>query len=374
MAASIDSISKYLLNLLPEIKVSPVPEVIFLSTIKALVVPVANSSPSQWGTIGLLILLTNLSPTLRKATVKLYGYLSFVIATEIALINAYVLVCSWISPSTTLQPVTVVILNVLNSLVPVYTDSLVLYLLVKEKASHSDSKINLVSSMGTPILFKFMRLANAVMYIHASAEFILTSFVVAKGDVNPGTSITDMARMWDVYISTSLQLVDNSYSLYVHWSHTIKMWKSTGSTPPLNTTSIVGLLWSFSLNYILPIILNAAQLAISSYIQSSNIAMLIDSAKVVINIANASVTMLSMARTKKLIDLPASGALLGKAEDVARDMLKVVPVPPPVAFPDNAIEATVFISAHANTDGGPRAGARDGEPDGAVFRRCQRYG
>jgi hypothetical protein len=92
MAASIDSISKYLPRLVPEIKVSPVPEVIFLSTIKALVVPAANSSLSQWGTLGSLILLTNISPTLRKATVKLYGYLSFVIATEIALINAYVLV------------------------------------------------------------------------------------------------------------------------------------------------------------------------------------------------------------------------------------------------------------------------------------------
>ena len=289
MAASIDSISNYLSRLLPEIKVSPVPEVIFLSTIKALVVPAANSSLSQWCTIGLLILLTNLSPTLRKAAVKLFGYLSFVIATEIALINAYVLVslytnlylyslifflhkvCSWISPSTTLQPLTVVILNVLNSLVPVYTDSLVLYFLVKEKASHSDSKINLVFSMGTPVLLKFMRLANAVMYIHTSAEFILTSFVDANGDVNPETAIMDMARMWNVYILASLQLVDNlsvsshhvrhifvdiiacRYSLYVHWSHTIKIWKSIGSTRPSALpflyTRVMLICWSFFSHY-----------------------------------------------------------------------------------------------------------------------------
>jgi hypothetical protein len=113
----------------------------------------------------------------------------------------------------------VVILNVLNSLVPVYTDSLVLYLLVKEKATDSDSKIKLVLEMGSPILLKFMRLANAVMYIHASAEFILTSFVDAKGAVNPDTSIMDMARMWSVYISTSLQLVDN-LSVSLHHSMT----------------------------------------------------------------------------------------------------------------------------------------------------------
>ena len=226
MAASNDTISKYLSRLLPKFKVSPVPEVIFLPTIRALVVPAANLSLFQWGIVGSLILLTNVSPTLRKATVKLYGYLSFVIATEIALINAYVLVslfhylrlcslissakvCSWISPSTTLQPLTVVILNVLHSIVPVYTDSLVLYLLVKEKLSHSDSKIELVSSMGTPILLKVVRLANAVMYIHTSAEFILTSFTVTKGGVNPDTTIMDIARTRDVHISTSLQLVDN---------------------------------------------------------------------------------------------------------------------------------------------------------------------
>jgi hypothetical protein len=63
--------------------------------------------------------------------------------------------------------------------------------------------------MGTPILLKFMRLANAVMYIHTSAEFILTSFAIANDTVNPDTSIVDVARMWNVYVSSSLQLVDN---------------------------------------------------------------------------------------------------------------------------------------------------------------------
>jgi len=122
----------------------------------------------------------NICPTLRKATVKLYGYLSFLIVTEIALISAYVLVgllsylrlCSFISsakglftdlPFDNTAILIVVILNVLNSLVPTYTDSLVLYLLVKEKASHSDIKIELVFLMGTPIFLKFGRLANAMM-------------------------------------------------------------------------------------------------------------------------------------------------------------------------------------------------------------------
>jgi hypothetical protein len=85
----------------------------------------------------------------------------------------------------------------------------------------------------------------------------------------------------------------------------------------------VGIVWSFSLNYILLIVLNAAQLGVLSRLQSSNIVMLIDSAKVVINIASAErVTTLS---TKHLIDLPALSALLWEAEDVARDILKTCP-------------------------------------------------
>jgi hypothetical protein len=327
-------------------------------------------------------------------------------------------VCSWISPSTTLQPLTVVILNVLNSLVPIYTDSLVLYLLVKEKASHSDSKIELASSMGTPILLKFMRLVNAVTYIHTSAEFILTSFVIAEGGVNTDTTIM-MGRMRNVYMTTNLQLVDNlsvsshhvrhlfvdiiarRYSLYVHWSHTIKIWKLIGSArpsalpflharvmlicwsflfiiiipAPLNLTSIVGLVCSFSLNYILPIVLNAAQLAISSYIRSSNIAMLIDSAKVVINIVSLSARVTMLSTTKHLIDLPASSALLGKVEDVARDILKVVPVPPPVAFPDDAIEATVlypYPPAIAASGPAPATGSQMEQYSGDVNATVER--
>lgn len=87
-----DSPLNYLPKLLPEIKVPALPETLFLSTIKTIVVPAASLSLSQWGTFGLLILLTNTSPALRRATAKLYGYLSLIIGAEIAMINAYVLV------------------------------------------------------------------------------------------------------------------------------------------------------------------------------------------------------------------------------------------------------------------------------------------
>lgn len=90
--ATSESILQHLYRFLPEIKISPIPERIFLSTIKALLVPAMNLSHSQCGVIGALILLTNSSAALRKATVQLYGYISLIIGAEIAFINAYVLV------------------------------------------------------------------------------------------------------------------------------------------------------------------------------------------------------------------------------------------------------------------------------------------
>lgn len=89
---------QHLYRFLPEIKVSPLPEDIFLFTIKALLVPAMNLSYSQYGVIGALILLTNSSAALRKATVQIYGYLSLIIGAEIAFINAYVLVSTLWEP------------------------------------------------------------------------------------------------------------------------------------------------------------------------------------------------------------------------------------------------------------------------------------
>lgn len=104
---------------------------------------------------------------------------------------------------------TVVILNVLNSLVPVFTDTLVLIHLIKEKVAQSDSMVNLVSTMGAPILLKCMRLSSAVVFILASTEFIITSLTVEKGGATPDIAIVETARTWNVYMSSSLHIVDN---------------------------------------------------------------------------------------------------------------------------------------------------------------------
>ena len=93
---------------------------------------------------------------------------------------------------------------------------------------------------------------------------------------------------------------------------------------PTVPTTFSGLVLSLGSQYALPIVLNAAQLAASSYIPSGNAAMLIDSAKVVINIASASVTATVR---KNLSGAQRPSALRKKAaEDVSRNALKI-PVP-----------------------------------------------
>jgi hypothetical protein len=130
--------------------------------------------------------------------------------------------------------VTVVTLNVLNSLVPVYTDSLLLVHLIKDKASQSHSKVNIVSTMGTPVLLKCMRLGSAVMSIHSSTEFIITSLTVGKGGNGPNSfDIVEMAHKWSVYMSSSLQLVDNvSVSYMCPLSHFVDISYFTGTRSP----------------------------------------------------------------------------------------------------------------------------------------------
>ncbi|KAI0258273.1 hypothetical protein BC834DRAFT_99906 [Gloeopeniophorella convolvens] len=283
---------QYLPRLLPEIKINPLPEHIFLYTIKAFLLPFSNLSPSQWGVVGALILATNASPMLRQAGAQLYGYLSLAVGMEITMINVYLLVCSWLSPSTTLQPVTIVTLNLLNNIVPIYTDTVILFQLVKEKASQSGSRWKLIATMGLPVLMKMARLLSVAMYIRTSAEFVIASVVLNQGGILPDFAVVETARTRNVTISSSLQLIDNLYSLSVYWTYIRRMQKLAAWASPLVPKSMVGLAWSLGSQYIIPIALNAAQLVISFIMPSSNVTMVIDSAKVVINIASASVATL----------------------------------------------------------------------------------
>jgi len=106
--------------------------------------------------------------------------------------------------------VTIVTLNVLNSIIPIFTDSVILFHLVKEKASQSKSQTELVATMGTPVFLKFARLVSAVLFVRASAQFILASLSATKHVVVPDFAAVEAARTRSVYMSSGLQLFDNT--------------------------------------------------------------------------------------------------------------------------------------------------------------------
>jgi hypothetical protein len=116
--------------------------------------------------------------------------------------------CSWLSPSTTLEPLTIVIMGILNGVMPILTDSILLMHIVVERIEHSKSPFRLAVIMAAPIFLKFGRLANAAIYIVACAEFVLSS--VTSGDSVPDMDILNAAQARSMEISSALQMVDNS--------------------------------------------------------------------------------------------------------------------------------------------------------------------
>ena len=129
--------------------------------------------------------------------------------TPLVPVNLLSQACSYISPSTTLQPLTIVTLNLLNSIIPVLTDSVILFHLVKEKASQLNSRTELIATMGTPVFLKFARLVSAVLFIRTSADFIYASFATTKHGIAPGFADVEAARTRGVYMSSGLELFDN---------------------------------------------------------------------------------------------------------------------------------------------------------------------
>ena len=116
--------------------------------------------------------------------------------------------CSWLSPSTTLEPLTVVILSILNGVAPILTDSILLAHIVVERFEHSKSRLRLAMAMAAPVFLKFGRLANAAIYIATCAEFVLSTIIFGDGVLD--TDALNAAQAWSMEISSVLHMVDNS--------------------------------------------------------------------------------------------------------------------------------------------------------------------
>jgi len=116
--------------------------------------------------------------------------------------------CSWLSPSTTLEPLTVVSLSIINGVMPILTDTILLAHIVIERLEHSNSRLRLAMAMAAPVFLKFGRLANAAIYIAACAEFVLSSMIFGDGVLDMDFLNTAQARSME--ISSVLHMVDNS--------------------------------------------------------------------------------------------------------------------------------------------------------------------
>ena len=117
--------------------------------------------------------------------------------------------CSWLSPSTTLEPLTVVSLSIINGVMPILTDTILLTHIVIERLEHSKSRLRLAMAMAAPVFLKFGRLANAAIYIAVCAEFVLNSIIFGDGDLDLD-ALNAAAQARSMEISSVLHMVDNS--------------------------------------------------------------------------------------------------------------------------------------------------------------------
>jgi len=77
---------------LPTFEINPVPEQIFLGTIKGLLSFLINLSILDSSLIIIIVLLVHTNPSTRQKAAVLLGLLLLVIGLEISLVNAYTLV------------------------------------------------------------------------------------------------------------------------------------------------------------------------------------------------------------------------------------------------------------------------------------------
>ncbi|KAI9438771.1 hypothetical protein H4582DRAFT_2076395 [Lactarius indigo] len=284
---------------------SPVPETIFLGTVKGLLSFAINLSLLDLSLIFTIVLLVNANPSIRQTAAVSLSVLFFLFGLEISLVNVYALLCSKLSPSTTLEPLTIVIMGILNGVMPILTDSILLMHIALERIEQSKSLWRFAMTMAAPVFLKFGRLGNAAIYIAACAEFVLSS--VTSGDGVPDMDILNAAQARSMQIACTLQMIDNSYQLALYYLNafeqrrqalqglaqsatTMTTTTTTMTTMTMTRQELVPLLLASGGNFLLPILLSAAQLEASRRWPDSDIPRDIEQVKVIVNIAGAAAT------------------------------------------------------------------------------------
>ncbi|KAH9963955.1 hypothetical protein BGW80DRAFT_1462979 [Lactifluus volemus] len=290
-------------------EISPVPELIFLRTVKGLLSFLINLSLLDSSLILTIIFLINFNPPVRKKATTALTFLLLLFGLEISAVNVYALLCSWLSPPTTLEPLTVVIMGILNGVTPIATDSILLMHIAIDRIEHSKSRLRLAITMAFPVILKFGRLANSAIYILACAEFVLSSVRPGDGGV-PDMIFLNAAQARSMEIAASLQIIDNTYQLALYHLNAFEQRRKAllgvaKSATSMTPNSLTALFFASAGNFLLPILLNAAQLAVSRRWPDSDIPRNIEQIKVILNVASAAITSIVAAlkrwRSERLV-------------------------------------------------------------------------
>jgi len=323
---------------LPTYEISPLPEHIFLATVKGLLSYVVNLSLLDFSLLIVIVVLVHTNPLTRQKAAVFQGFVLLIFGLEVSFVNFYALLCSWLSPSTTLEPLTVVIMGTLNDVTPIMTDSVLLLHIVIDRIEHSKSPLRLAMTMAVPVFLKFGRLANTAIYIVACAEFVLSA-VSAKDGV-PDMYILDAARARSMQIACALQAIDNTYHVVLYYLNAFERRRKAflGQVRSATSTTPSGLIWILLASagtFLLPIALSTAQLAISRRWPDSDVPQNLEQIKVIVNVAGAATTslvaVLNHWNLKRI--LAAAEAEVGA---VARRVVVVA----------NATEGTALLDSH----------------------------
>ncbi|KAI0043354.1 hypothetical protein FA95DRAFT_1563426 [Auriscalpium vulgare] len=270
----------------PTIGLSPFPETIFLETVKGTLRLFINLTTLDTILLSLVVLLAYTSPVARPTVHAVVGLITLGIGIEVASINIYVLACSYLSPDTTLNPLTIVILSMLNTATPILTDTVLLGHLISSAAVHQPSRVKLALTMSAPVLLKVGRLANAVLYMIDCGRYVLTS--VTSPDGIPDESILVDSQARSMQIACTLQMIDNMYSLTIFWIGVMKeRLLPHHRRSAIASQSLGGIIWTGASNFAAPLLLGVAQLATSALLPDTNTAFYIEQVKVLLNVAGA---------------------------------------------------------------------------------------
>ncbi|KAI0260641.1 hypothetical protein BC834DRAFT_899389 [Gloeopeniophorella convolvens] len=229
----------------------------------------------------LLALLFFSDSAMWRKPVFILNVLSIMLGIAASIVNIYIEVHSLRNLTPPSSPALIVVEGSLFSAAPIVVDSVLLFRLLAIFPRKLTSLRVYITVLAFPVLLKFGRIANNAVYLNYDDHFARSSLHSTTPDKNASILKAHQANVKAEWI---LQLVDNMYCsgifLYKIYRHDT-LWKSGSSI----ARRIRTLFWISATNFVFPVILGIAELAV--YFASSNnylLALYIDFVKMPVNV------------------------------------------------------------------------------------------